>query len=115
MEGAEPRGPRGSSEERTGRAFANELRALREVFRSPDLGRLELAWLATSIGTWGGALVLAVYAFEVGGATAVGLMGMFRTLPGGPVAPLLALVADRYSRRSVLLATNALRAMAMTD
>jgi MFS family permease len=93
--------------------MANELRALREVFRSPDLGRLELAWLATSTGIWGGALVLAVYAYDVGGATAVGLMGMFRTLPGAPVAPFLALVADRYPRRSVLLATNALRAVTM--
>jgi MFS family permease len=93
--------------------MANELRALREVFRSPDLGRLELAWLATSTGIWGGALVLAVYAYDVGGATAVGLMGMFRTLPGAPVAPFLAHVADRYPRRSVLLATNALRAVTM--
>jgi MFS family permease len=102
-----------SSEESAARALGNELRALREVLRSPDLGRLELAWLATSIGTWGGALVLAVYAYDVGGAAAVGLMGMFRTLPGAPVAPLLALVADRYPRRSVLLATNGLRAMTM--
>jgi MFS family permease len=99
--------------ESAAQALGNELRALREVFASPDLGRLELAWLATSIGTWGGALVLAVYAYEVGGAAAVGLMGMFRTLPGAPVAPLLALVADRYPRRSVLLATNGLRAMTM--
>lgn len=102
-----------NSEDSAGRAMANELRALREVFRSPDLGRLELAWLATSTGIWGGALVLAVYAYDVGGATAVGLMGMFRTLPGAPVAPFLALVADRYPRRSVLLATNALRAVTM--
>jgi MFS family permease len=57
--------------------------------------------------------VLAVYAYDVGGATAVGLMGMFRTLPGAPVAPFLAHVADRYPRRSVLLATNALRAVTM--
>ena len=102
-----------NSEDSAGRAMANELRALREVFRSPDLGRLELAWLATSTGIWGGALVLAVYAYDVGGATAVGLMGMFRTLPGAPVAPFLALVADRYPRRSVLLATNALRTVTM--
>lgn len=102
-----------SSGTRAGRAMASEVRALREVLRSPDLGRLELAWLATSTGTWGGALVLAVYAFDVGGAVAVGLIGMLRTLPGAPVAPLLALVADRFPRRSVLLATNAVRTVTM--
>jgi hypothetical protein len=77
------------SEVSAARALGNELRALREVLRSPDLGRLELAWLATSLATWGGALVLAVYAYDVGGAAAVGLMGMFRTLPGAPVAQSL--------------------------
>lgn len=101
------------SEESAGRAVRHELRALREVFHSPDLRRLQLAWLATSTGTWGGALVLAVYAYEVDGAIAVGLMGMFRTLPGAPVAPFLSLVADRYSRRSVLLMANLLRALAV--
>jgi MFS family permease len=93
--------------------IANELRALREVFRSPDLGRLQLAWLATSTGTWGGALVLAVYAYDVGGPAAVGLIGLFRTLPGAFVAPAAALLADRYPRRSVLLATNAVRTATM--
>jgi hypothetical protein len=102
-----------SSGKSAGRAIATEVRALWEVLRSPDLGRLELAWLATSTGTWGGALVLAVYAYDVGGAFAVGLIGMLRTLPGAPVAPLLALVADRLPRRSVLLTTNTLRTVTM--
>ena len=88
-----------------------ELRALVEVFRSPDLRRLELAWLATSTGTWGAALVLAVYAFDRGGATAVGVMALIRTLPGAPVAPLLTYLADRLPRRSVLLMSNAARAL----
>jgi MFS family permease len=88
-----------------------ELRALVEVFRSPELRRLELAWLATSAGVWGAALVLAVYAFDRGGATAVGVMALIRTLPGAPLAPLLTYLADRLPRRSVLLATNAVRAL----
>jgi hypothetical protein len=102
-----------SSGKSAGRALASEVRALWEVFRSPDLRRLQLAWLATSTGTWGGALVLAVYAYDVGGAVAVGLIGMLRTLPGAPAAPLLALVADRFPRRSVLLATNGARTATM--
>ena len=86
------------------------LAALAEAFRSPALRRLELAWLGTSVGVWGAALVFAVYAFDAGGAGAVGLMALIRTLPGGPIAPLLTSLADRVSRRSVLLASNAVRA-----
>jgi MFS family permease len=89
---------------------AKEFRALGEVFGSPDLRRLELAWLATSIGVWGSALALAIYAYNKGGASAVGLMALSRTLPAAPAAPVLTLIADRRPRRLVLLTTNALRA-----
>ncbi len=84
--------------------------ALAEVFRSPGLRRLQLAWLLTSVGVWGAALVLAVYAYDRGGPSAVGVMALVRSLPGGPAAPLLTLWADRVSRRSVLLVSNAVRA-----
>ena len=92
--------------------MARELRALRDSLRGANLRRLQLAWTATSIAEWGSALVLAVYAYGEGGAGAVGLMALFRFLPGAPAAPFLALLADRRPRRSLLLATNAVRAVA---
>jgi len=79
------------------------LGALREVFRSPGLRRLQLAWFTTSVGVWGGSLALAVYAYDTGGPVAVGAMALFRTLPGALAAPFLALEADRRSRRTILL------------
>lgn len=90
--------------------LARDRQALREVFDSPDLRWLELAWFASWAAVWGSALILALHAYDVGGTGAVGLMAVFRTLPGAPVALFVTALADRHSRRSVLLVTNALRA-----
>jgi Cyclic nucleotide-binding domain/Major Facilitator Superfamily len=90
----------------------SQLRLLRAVFGNPDLRRLGGAWLATCIGVWGGALALSVYAFDHGGAAAVGLIALLRTLPGALVAPLLAVLADRAPRNAMLVCA-ALRAAVM--
>ena len=90
-----------------------QLRALREVFGNPQLRRLELAWMATSIGISGGMLALSIYAYARGGPAAVGLIALLRTLPGAPAAPFLALLADRSSRRSIMLAASGARAALM--
>ena len=90
-----------------------QVQALREVFANPALRRLELAWLATSLAIWGGALALSVYGYEKGGATAVGLIALLRTLPGAVVAPWLALLADRVARRTIMLWASFARAAVM--
>jgi MFS family permease len=90
--------------------MGSELRALREVFRNPALRRLMVAWLFTNVGIWGSGLALAIYTYGRAGASAVGVIGLLRTLPGAPAAPFLALVADRLSRRSVMLGSAVARA-----
>ncbi len=82
------------------------VRALGEVFRNPALGRLQIAWVGVSFSNWGFAITLGVYAYGVGGAAAVGLAGLVRLLPGALASPFGALLGDRYSRRSVLLAST---------
>ncbi len=90
----------------------SQLGLLRAVIANPDLRRLGLGWLATCIGVWGSTLALSVYAFEQGGAPAVGLIALLRTLPGAALAPLLAVWADRAPRRAMLLCAAA-RAVVM--
>jgi Cyclic nucleotide-binding domain/Major Facilitator Superfamily len=75
------------------------------VLRNPDMRRLQFAWLAASLSMWAFAISLGVYAFEVGGATAVGIAALVRLLPGALASPLAGLLGDRHSRRSVLLAS----------
>src|SRR3954468_2026657 len=89
------------------------LRALADVFRNPGLRRLELAWVGSVTGEWAYVVALAVYAYEAGGATAVGLVALLRFLPSAAVAPFAAVLADRYSRQRVMLTADAIRAIAL--
>jgi MFS family permease len=89
------------------------LRALADVFRNPGLRRLQLAWVGSVTGEWAYVVALAVYAYEAGGATAVGLVALLRFLPAAAVAPFAAVLADRYSRQRVMLTADAIRAVAL--
>ena len=70
-----------------------------DAVATPDLRRLQLAWAFAAVGGWAFMIVLAVHAFAVGGATAVGLAALVRMLPAGAAAPLLGMVADSTARR----------------
>lgn len=85
------------------RQVANSLGAVASVFANPDLRRLQLAWAGASFAMWSFAIALGVYAFGVGGATAVGIAGVVRLLPGALASPFAGLLGDRHSRRAVLV------------
>jgi MFS family permease len=93
--------------------LGESLRTFRDVFRNPSLRRVELAWAGSITGEWSYAIALAVYAYEAGGATAVGVVGMIRFLPSAVVAPFAALLGDRFRRERVMLAADLVRAAAM--
>jgi hypothetical protein len=83
------------------------------VFANANLRRLELAWAGSACGSWAYTVALALFAYRAGGAAAVGLVGLLRFLPAAVAAPFLALLADRYPRRYILLAADLGRALAM--
>jgi MFS family permease len=85
--------------------------AFKGVFANPDLRKLQLAWTAVIVGHWAYLVAVAVFAYAVGGAGAVGLLVVIRTVPAALVAPFAAVLADRYSRTSVMIASNLLRAI----
>lgn len=85
----------------------------RRAFATPDLLRLQLSWACVAVGGWMFMVALAVHAYAVGGATAVGLAALARMVPAGLAAPLLGLAGDRFSRRDVLFATAAARALVL--
>ena len=57
-----------------GRARAS-LAALGAVLSSPALRRLQLAWAGSILGGWAYLVALGVYAYDEGGAAAVGIVG----------------------------------------
>jgi MFS family permease len=93
--------------------LAESLSAFRDVFRNADLRRLELAWAGSVAGEWSYVVALAVFAYQAGGATAVGLVGVIRFLPSAVAAPFTALLGDRYPRARVMLGTDIVRAVAL--
>ena len=78
--------------------------SLADALATADLRRLQLAWAAASVGGWVFFIVLAVYAYDQGGATAVGVAALARMVPAGLAAPLAGVLVDRGARRDVLLA-----------
>jgi MFS family permease len=88
-------------------------RAMREVFRNRGLRRLQLAWAGSIIGSWAYTVALVVYAFDQGGASAVGLVGLVRWLPSAFASPLAAVLGDRFPRVRVMLMSDLLRAVAL--
>src|ERR1700754_3006442 len=87
------------------------IRLTREALATRDLRRLQLASLAAGVGGWAFMVSLAVHAYAVGGAAAVGLAALVRMAPAGLAAPLTGLAADRFPRRDVLFAAALTRAL----
>jgi predicted MFS family arabinose efflux permease len=86
------------------------MRLLRTALGNPQIARLEGAWAATQLGNWAFTILLALLAYDRGGTTAVGVAALVRLLPSGLVASYTAMLADRHSRRAVLLASSLGRA-----
>jgi MFS family permease len=85
--------------------------AFRDVFRNDGLRRIELAWAASIIGTWAYGIAVIVYAYDQGGATAVGVVGMARWLAAAVASPFAAILGDRYDRRWVMASSDLARAV----
>ena len=63
------------------------------------------------VGEWTYFVALSIYAFEVGGAAALGALGLARMIPAAIALPFGSLLTDRYSRQRVLLGIHAGRAL----
>ncbi|MDP9228213.1 MAG: MFS transporter, partial [Actinomycetota bacterium] len=88
------------------RQIISSVRVVTSVFGNPDMRRLQLGWGAMSFALWSFAISLGVYAFGVGGATAVGIAALVRLLPGALASPFAGLLGDRHPRRTVLLLSS---------
>ncbi len=74
------------------------------------LRRLQLAFAGSVAGQYAFAIAIAVYAYRHGGATAVGLMALVRTIPSAVSAPFVSALGDRFRQERVMLVADVLRA-----
>jgi MFS family permease len=89
------------------------LKPLAAAARNANIRRVELAWGAAIAAEWSHFVALGVYAYEDGGATAVGVAGLVRLLPAAVVAPFAASLGDRFRRERFLLAMALVGAAAL--
>ncbi len=86
----------------TSEVKTRSLDAFKEVLRNPNLRRIQLAWAGSNLGTWGYGVALSVFAYDQGGATAVGVVGLVRLIPAAIAAPFMGTLGDRHSRKLVM-------------
>ena len=90
------------------------LDALRGVFANAGLRRLVLAFAGSVFGSYAYGIAVAVYAYQHGGAAAVGLVAFVRLIAAAAVAPFASVLADRVRRERVMLAADLFRAATVT-
>jgi MFS family permease len=92
------------------KGYAASLRALAQVFSNPRVRNVQIADVGSTLGTWAYGVALPIYAFHAGGARAVGVLFFARFVLAALAAPWLGLLADRWSRRQLMLTADIVRA-----
>jgi MFS family permease len=77
--------------------------ALGGAVRNENVRRVELAWGAAIAAEWAHFVALGVFAYQRGGASAVGVAGLVRLLPAALLGPFAASLGDRFRRERFLL------------
>ncbi len=83
------------------------------VARNPGLRLVALARVCTVTGRWAATIALAVFAYDHGGATALGVLGVVRILPAALAGPLAAVLLDCIGSEPILLGAGLLRTAAI--
>jgi MFS family permease len=89
--------------------YAASLRAFAKVFAHAPVRNLQIAGMGSTLGTWAYAVALPVYAYHAGGTRAVGLLFFARFVLAALAAPWLGVLADRWSRRRLMLTADLIR------
>jgi MFS family permease len=92
-------------------AVTETARSMASVFKNPRLRRIQLALAGSMIGDWAYSTAVSVWAYHVGGAAAVGIWQAVRLGLMAVTAPLGATLADRFSRKAVMIGADLVRAV----
>ena len=83
--------------------------AFAQVFRNRGLRRVNLALAGSVIGDWAYGIAVSIWAYQEGGAAAVGVFGVVRFIALALASPVAATLADRHPKVRVMVAADWLR------
>ena len=98
----EDRAADGSAVKRVIADVRTSFAALGRSFRSPDIAKALVAYLAFTITEWAAFIALIVYAYKDGGSVMVGLVSLLQLIPAALLAPVGSVLGDRHRRERVL-------------
>ena len=88
--------------------------AFRGVFQNRDLRRVQLAAVGSEPSAYAYVVVLAVVAYESSGTGGVGVLMLVRMMAAAIATPFTSALADRYSRKWVMIASDVSAAAMMS-
>jgi MFS family permease len=94
-------------------SIARSVRVSLNVFRNPDLRRVELAFIGFTAAEWGTWIAIMVFAYKASGVAAAAGIGVIQLIPAAIFAPFASVLGDRYPRERVLLAGYLLQALSV--
>jgi MFS family permease len=92
-------------------AISDTRSSIAQVFQNRNLRRIQLAFAGSVIGDWAYSTAVIVWAYDVGGAKAVGIWSAVRLLMMALFSPFAAGLADKYSRKLIMIAADLTRAV----
>jgi MFS family permease len=95
------------------RWLSGSLGALRAALARPELRRVQLAWAASTSGEFVSIVALGVFAYEAGGAAAVGVVAVVQMVPSMVLSPVAGVLGDRFRRERVVIGADIVRAVSM--
>jgi MFS family permease len=87
--------------------------AFRAALARPDLRRVQLAWAASTSGEFVSIVALGIYAYQAGGAAAVGVVAVVQMVPSMFLSPVAGVLGDRFRRERVVIGADVVRAASM--
>jgi len=91
--------------------LSDSLRVFGTVLANPSLRRVQVAFVLFCMTEWGAWIAIVVYAYQRGGATGTAIVTVAQLIPCAIIAPLSAVLGDRFRRDRYLFAGYLLQAV----
>lgn len=85
--------------------------SLQRVFQNPGLRRLNIAFAGSNMGNWAFSVAISIYAYQHGGATVLGVVGVIRYVSMAVFGPLTSTLGDKFARKGVMVTSDLVRAV----